>query len=170
MKQNMHIVHCSGIPTSVERVLEDGTKMTARITGLSIPKTGVDHTMALAVGAFNDVRFFLCVCVCIADLMLALQGFSKATRVLQLLSHVYYFRAVPPSSLVALMSAVRELHFRAGDIIVHRGDPALHFYILESGKAEVWAEPLGDKEDQTLGVNPEGLVLVATLGRCVLKS
>lgn len=87
---------------------------------------------------------------------------------LQLLSHVYYFRAVPPSAIVALMSAVRELRFRPGDHIVHRGDPANHFYVLESGKAEVWAEPLSDK-DQSIGVSAEGLVLVATLGRYVIR-
>jgi CRP-like cAMP-binding protein len=64
------------------------------------------------------------------------------------------------------MSAVRELSFRPGDSIVLRGDPANHFYVLESGKAEVWAEPLSDKDQQSTGVNSEGLVLVATLGRC----
>lgn len=92
---------------------------------------------------------------------------SKATRVLQLLSHVYYFRSVPPSSLVALMSLARELRFRAGDFIVHRGDSATHFFILESGKAEVWAEPLNDKEQtqQSTCVNAAGLVMVAMLGR-----
>jgi hypothetical protein len=29
--------------------------MTARISGLSIPKTGVENTLMLQVGAFNEV-------------------------------------------------------------------------------------------------------------------
>ena len=74
-KKKLFVVHCSGIPETVERKVSPTgeEKVVVKVTNLKIPKTGLENTVILPVGKFFD-------------------GYSKATRQFSLFCNIWYFR------------------------------------------------------------------------------
>jgi CRP-like cAMP-binding protein len=63
------------------------------------------------------------------------------------------FAELPPVHLRLVAQAAEEVHFAAGEVIVHQGDPGDAVYALTKGEAEVW---LMDAQ--------KGSVLLRTMG------
>jgi hypothetical protein len=76
-KKKLFVVHCSGIPDTVERKVPSTPegKVTVKVTHLKIPKTGIENTIVVPVDKFFD-------------------GYSKATRLFSSFCDVWYFRYV----------------------------------------------------------------------------
>lgn len=74
-KKKLLVVHCSGIPETVERKLSPTSeeKTVVKVTHLKIPKTGLENTVVLPMS-----KFFY--------------GYSKATRLFSLFCNTWYFR------------------------------------------------------------------------------
>ncbi len=120
-KRKLLVVHTASIPATLERQLDDGTKLQVPVHDLRIPKTGVQHTVVLPVGAF-------------------LEGFSKAARLFRMFCNVFYFRTLPPAKLHELFAVCEEVVFMPGDVIIRAGQEADTFYLIDCGQVEVWGE------------------------------
>eukprot|EP01103_Thecamoeba_quadrilineata_P012174 TRINITY_DN3074_c0_g1_i1.p1 TRINITY_DN3074_c0_g1~~TRINITY_DN3074_c0_g1_i1.p1 ORF type:complete len:788 (-),score=160.94 TRINITY_DN3074_c0_g1_i1:824-3187(-) len=121
VKDRMLIVHCSSIPEYVNKAIDKDRTLKVKVTKLRIPETGVDKTVSLSVGPYNE-------------------GFSKASRVFQTFCSVFYFRKLTPPKLNELFSSLEELHVLEGATIIHQGQVADKFYLIESGQVDVYTE------------------------------
>ncbi|MGV3757405.1 MAG: Crp/Fnr family transcriptional regulator [Verrucomicrobiota bacterium] len=62
-----------------------------------------------------------------------------------------FFDGMKPDHLAILVGGVKEVQFRAGDILFREGEPASHFYLIQTGKITVESrKPGGSAVLQTL--------------------
>jgi sigma-B regulation protein RsbU (phosphoserine phosphatase) len=65
------------------------------------------------------------------------------------LREVPLFAAIPAGDLAALAAGLPQLHFAAGRILFHEGDPGSHFYIIRTGEIEI-IKALGSDDERLL--------------------
>ncbi len=78
---------------------------------------------------------------------------------LSILSKVLTTRSLtnlPVESVFELISRMKVKPYSAGEDVVRQGDAAEHFYILQGGEAEVWAQGLYDDEQKLVSTLKEG--------------
>jgi CRP-like cAMP-binding protein len=124
IKRKLLVVHCAQIPESA--TAPDGS--TVHVTGLRKPLEGIENTVTVPLGDFEE-------------------GFTRASRRLQLLCASPYLRSIAAPDVHRVFAAVSEASFPAGTVIVRAGDPAPAspkntLYIIEEGKAEMYGGSL----------------------------
>lgn len=122
LKEKMLIVHCSSIPSVLEKTKKDGTTYTIPITSLKIPKEGIENTISLKVNNYW-------------------QGFSSATTRLKLISDIFFFRNMTPPMLLELQTQSDQITFTSRQVILDYGAVPDSLYIVESGIVEIETNP-----------------------------
>lgn len=118
IKQKMLIVHCSGIPETVEKTLLNGEKIKVSTKHLKQPKTGLENTISLNVDPF-------------------IEGFASAGRRMKILSDIFLFRNLNPTALYELYLHCQEIYIHAEEKIISFGEESDYFYVIENGSVSV---------------------------------
>lgn len=66
------------------------------------------------------------------------------------------FRRLPAENVEKAFHKMREIHVRMGDEVFQQGDPGDIFYILASGRAEVWRRELAESAPKKIAEIGEG--------------
>lgn len=62
------------------------------------------------------------------------------------------FRSLPPANLQKLLMSLREVSYKAGEVIIHQGDPGDFYYIIKKGRALISRKPAPNAKDIKLAV------------------
>eukprot|EP01132_Coremiostelium_polycephalum_P002503 gene2503-3096_t len=127
IKKKLLVVHTSKLPDKIERKNKDGSSSFVKVTGLNIPKVGLENTINVPVGDYYE-------------------GYSKAVKRSQLLCNSFYFRNMPPSMINRLFYALKEEKVSAGTKIINAGEECDKCYLIESGIADVIVPSKEDRE------------------------
>lgn len=84
------------------------------------------------------------------------EGNEKMFRCLSKLKNCQVLRSLPVEKVEMAFKHMREIDVKKGDEIVRAGEPGHTFYIITSGKAELWRRNLYDTELQFIETLTEG--------------
>jgi len=84
------------------------------------------------------------------------KGNEKMFRCLSKLKNCQVLRSLPVENVEMAFKRMREINAKKGDEIVRAGEPGHTFYIITSGKAELWRRSLYDTELQFVETLTEG--------------
>eukprot|EP01118_Nematostelium_gracile_P002122 TRINITY_DN1227_c0_g1_i1.p1 TRINITY_DN1227_c0_g1~~TRINITY_DN1227_c0_g1_i1.p1 ORF type:complete len:1049 (-),score=230.27 TRINITY_DN1227_c0_g1_i1:34-2751(-) len=118
IKKKMVIVHCSSIPTTVEKETPEG-KMTIPVKNLRIPPSGLFNSIVLDVGQY-------------------MEGISAANKKIKMFTDTFLFKKLSPNAIYDLYITAEELVVEAGQVVVSAGEESDRFFIIYSGSLDVY--------------------------------
>lgn len=139
IKKKLLIVHCSNIPETglknflstgaktlfnfflfyffsilVEQKMSDGSSVQVPVTHLHIPPCGIQNTISVDLGSFNE-------------------GKSSILRKLKILSDSPFFRKLSPTIIYQIMTCLEEQTVQPDEEIVVFGEKSENFFFIEYG-------------------------------------
>ncbi|PRP76250.1 hypothetical protein PROFUN_07772 [Planoprotostelium fungivorum] len=122
LKRKMAIVHCHTIPDTVDKLLYSGERITVPVENLHIPPCGLEHSMNLLVTPFEE-------------------GYCLASKRMKLISEVFLFRKISPTTLYNLYTDARIVKVQAGNVLDQSREDL--FFIVEKGCVEIVEKSTG---------------------------